>query len=275
MPRLAPPVALTIAGSDCSSGAGVQADLKTFTAHGVYGLTAVTCVVAEVPGRVIDIQAMPARIVCEQMKALLKAFPVAAMKTGMLHSAEVIEVVAEVCEENRGLPLVVDPVMVASSGDTLLEMEAVGLYCDSVFPCATLVTPNIDEARVLLGGRTIDSLARMRVAGRELSARHEVAFLMKGGHLPGNEAVDVLCLRGGETHEFRAPRTPGVSTHGTGCTYSAAITAGLAQGLDLPAAVGKAKEYVTAAIGRSFRWEYGPRIAEGLNHWPDQRTDTP
>ena len=274
MPRLAPPVALTIAGSDCSSGAGVQADLKTFTAHGVYGLTVVTCVVAEVPGHVVDVQALPCKIVCEQVKTLLKIYPVAAMKTGLLHTADVIEAVAEVCAEYGHIPLVVDPVMVAGSGTALLQMDTVGLYCDLVFPYATLVTPNLDEARVLLGGRTIDALASMKAAGKELSARHETAFLMKGGHLPGDEAVDVLCLADGTAHEFRAPRTPGVSTHGTGCTYSAAITAGLAQGLDLLEAVGQAKRYTAVTIAQSFRWS-GPRSVEALNHSIDNERAAP
>lgn len=256
---------MTIAGSDCSSGAGVQADLKTFSAHGVYGLTVVTCVVAEVPGRVIGIQEMPCKIVCEQMKALHKAYPVAAMKTGMLHTVEVIEVVAEVCAEDRRIPLVIDPVTVAGSGDRLLKMDAVGLYSDLLFPCATLVTPNLNETSMLLGGRTIETVAAMKRAGRELCAHHETAFLIKGGHLPGDEAIDILCMAHGAAHEFHAPRTHGVSTHGTGCTYSAAITAGLAQGHDLINAVARAKRYVTATIRQSFRWDQ-PRAVEALNH---------
>ena len=265
MERPAPPVAMTIAGSDCSSGAGVQADLKTFCAHGVYGLTVVTCVVAEVPGRVVGIQELPCKIVCEQMKALHKAYPVAAMKTGMLYTTDVIEAVAEVCAEHPQIPLVVDPVMVAGSGDPLLRMNAVGIYNDVVFPCATLVTPNLDETSVLLGGRAIETRAAMKQAGQELCACHETAFLIKGGHLPGDEAIDMLCLPGGTVHEFRVSRMAGVSTHGTGCTYSAAITAGLAQGHDLPGAVAQAKRYVTAAIRQSFRWDR-PRPLEALNH---------
>ncbi len=259
-----PPVALTVAGSDNSAGAGIQADLKTFTAHGVYGLTAVTCVVAEVPGKVAAIQAMTPEIVRQQIELSLAAFPVAAMKTGMLHSRAVIEMVAEM----RGTlpPLVVDPVMVASSGDALLEPDAVAAYRERLFPMATLVTPNLDEARVLLG-RSIGSVAGMRAGGIELCARYRAAFLMKGGHLDGDEAVDLLCLPGGEVVEYRAAFTRGVSTHGTGCTYSAAITAGLAQGLDLQAAVAQGKRYVTDAIGHFFRWQHGGKIVEALNHW--------
>ena len=258
-----PPVALTVAGSDNSAGAGIQADLKTFSAHGVYGLTAVTCVVAEVPGRVAAIQAVEPEIVRQQIVLSLDAFPVAAMKTGMLWSREIIDVLTGM--ERTLPPLVVDPVMVASSGDALLKAEAVASYRERLFPLAVLVTPNLDEARVLLG-RAVGSVGEMRAGGIELCARHGAAFLMKGGHLGGDEAVDVLCLPGGETVEFRAPFTRGVSTHGTGCTYSAAITAGLAQGLDLRAAVGQAKRYVTGAVANFFRWEQGAESVDALNH---------
>ena len=272
MPRLSPPIALSVAGSDCSSGAGVQADLKTFSAWGVYGLTAVACVVAEVPGHVVSIHALPCKAICEQMKALFKVFPIAALKTGMLYTAEAV---AEVCLEHRGIPLVVDPVMTASSGDPLLQPDAVSLYREYLFPCATLVTPNLDEASALLGGEAIHTAAAMRDAGRELCALHKVAFLMKGGHLIGEEAVDVLCLPGGATQEFHAPHSPGISTHGTGCTFSAAITAGLAHGWDLPTCAARAKAYVTASIVQSFRWEHGPRVVQALNHRPDPTLNDP
>ncbi len=258
-----PPVALSVAGSDNSAGAGIQADLKAFSAHGVYGLTAVTCVVAEVPGRVAAIQAVTPQIVRQQIELSLEAFPVAAMKTGMLWSREIIDVLAGL---DRALPpLVVDPVMVASSGDRLLKAEAIEAYRERLFPRAALVTPNLDEARVLLE-RPVGSVEEMRAGGRELCARYGAAFLMKGGHLGGDEAVDVLCLPGGETAEYRAPFTRGVSTHGTGCTYSAAITAGLAQGLELRAAVGQAKRYVTAAVAHFFRWPHGAASTDALNH---------
>ena len=259
-----PPVALTVAGSDNSAGAGVQADLKTFTAHGVYGLTAVTCVVAEVPGRVAAIQAMTPEIVRQQIELSLDAFPVAAMKTGMLWSRAIIDVLTE---GHRALPpLVVDPVMVASSGATLLAADALAAYRERLFPRATLVTPNLDEAGVLLG-RSVGNLAEMRAGGIELSTRYGTAFLMKGGHLDGDEAVDLLCLPGGEITEYRAPFTRGVSTHGTGCTYSAAITAGLAQGLELRAAVAQAKRSVTTAVANFLRWQHGAASVDALNHW--------
>lgn len=264
----APPIALSIAGSDNSAGAGVQADLKTFTAHGVYGLTAVTCVVAEVPGRVSMIQAMRPEIVEEQIALSRRTFPVRAVKTGMLHSREIIEIVAAQMK-GTGLPLVIDPVIVASSGAALLKAEAVETYRQRLFPLASLVTPNLDEARVLLGGRVIADVDAMRAAGGELAAAHGTAFLMKGGHLRGEEAVDLLCLPGGEIVEYRAAFTRGASTHGTGCTYSAAITAGLAQGLALPDAVAQAKRYITAAVAQAFRWEGAEGGVGALNPWPE------
>lgn len=256
-----PPVVLTIAGSDNSAGAGAQADLKTFAAHGAYGLTAITCVVAEVPGKVSAIQPIEPRIVREQIALCFDAFPVAAVKTGMLHSREIIEeVLAALDALEKRPPIVVDPVMVATSGDRLLRPDAVALYEQRVFPLATVVTPNLDEVAALLG-RGVATLEEMRAAARELASRHAVPFLVKGGHLRGEQAVDLLVDADGEI-EFEAPFVPNVSTHGTGCTYSAAIAAGLAQGLPLREAVRLAKDYVTAAIRESFRW---PR-AEALNH---------
>lgn len=261
-----PPVALTIAGSDNSAGAGIQADLKVFGAFGVYGLTAVTCAVAEIPGFVARIGPIDSETVREQIALSLAAFPVAAAKTGLLHSRQIIAVVVELLDLLP--PLVIDPVMVASSGAPLLEPDAITLYQEKLFPRAALVTPNLDEAGVLLGGRKIHGVPEMRGAGTELAARHGAPFLVKGGHLGGGEAVDVLCLPDGAVHEYRAAFTRGVSTHGTGCTYSAAITAGLALGLALPEAVARAKRYVTAAVARFLRWEGSRGTVEALNPWP-------
>src|SRR5215210_2949616 len=182
-----PPVALTIAGSDNSAGAGAQADLKTFTALGVYGLTAITCVVAEVPGKVSAIQPVASEIVAEQIQLSLGAFPVAAVKTGMLYSREIIATVCDVLEKlplAARPPLVVDPVMVATSGDLLLQRDAVELYQTRLFPKAALVTPNLDEARELVG-RSIDNREEMERAGKELAERFGCAWLLKGGHLRG------------------------------------------------------------------------------------------
>jgi hydroxymethylpyrimidine/phosphomethylpyrimidine kinase len=247
-----PPVALTIAGSDNSAGAGAQADLKTFTALGVYGLTAITCVVAEVPGKVSAIHPVPAAIVGEQIRLSLASFPVAAVKTGMLYSTEIVETVCDLLD-GMTMPLVVDPVMVATSGASLLRPEAIELYRRRLFPRATVVTPNMDEVGVLTG-RPVRTLDDMREAGLELAALHGSAWLLKGGHLAGGEAVDLLFRPDGKVSEFRSARIQGVSTHGTGCTTSAAIAAGLAHGQDLEEAVGQAKRLVTAAIRHHHRW---------------------
>lgn len=245
------PVALTIAGSDNSAGAGAQADLKTFSRLGCYGLTAVTCVVAEVPGRVAGIQAIRPAMVARQIRLCLEAFPVAAAKTGMLFSTPIIEAVARELS-GCGLPLVIDPVMVSTSGDALLKKSAVAAYRSLLFPRATLVTPNLDELQIL-SGRAVRNLEEMKDAGRELVDRYGCAFLLKGGHLRGVRAVDFLATPEG-LKEFSAPFVRGVETHGTGCTYSAAITAGLAAGKSLPQAVAGGKRLITRAIERHLRW---------------------
>jgi len=258
-----PPVALSIAGSDNSAGAGAQADLKTFTALGVYGLTAITCVVAEVPGKVSAIAPVPPEIVAEQIRLSLGAYPVGAVKTGMLHSREIIDAVCGVLENARPL-LVVDPVMIATSGAPLLEAEGIEAYRCRLFPLATLVTPNLDEAAVLWG-HPISSLPEMHEAGRELCQRFDCAFLIKGGHLQG-QAVDLLMTPNGAAAEFCEVRIPGVSTHGTGCTLSAAITSGLAKGLPLHEAVAQAKVFVTRAIAQHYRWTGPNGQTHALNH---------
>jgi hydroxymethylpyrimidine/phosphomethylpyrimidine kinase len=262
-----PPVILSIAGSDNSAGAGAQADLKTISALGGYGLTAITCVVAEVPGKVSAIQAVEPEVVAEQVRLSLEAFPVAAIKTGMLYSEAIIESVVNALREVRGrIPLVVDPVMVASSGDSLLAPGAVALYRARLLPLAAIATPNLDETGVLLG-RKVDSLEGIRAAGRELSSCYGCAFLVKGGHLRGPVATDVLVHAGG-TEELHAHFVAGVSTHGTGCTYSAAIATGLARGLPLPEAVREAKEYVTRAISQHLRWPRpGRPHTDALHHF--------
>jgi hydroxymethylpyrimidine/phosphomethylpyrimidine kinase len=265
------PVTLTIAGSDNSAGAGAQADLKTMSALGTYGVTAITCVVAEVPGQVSMIQAIEPRIVAEQIRLLFEAFPIAAVKTGMLYSREIITAVADALEfsifnSQFSIPLVVDPVMVATSGDPLLQSDAVALYRERLFPRATLVTPNLDEVRTLLG-RPITSLDGMRRAGTELAAQFGTSFLIKGGHLREAIATDLLCEVGGAVSEFSAPFVPGVSTHGTGCTYAAAITAGLGKGLALRDAVGEAKEFLTRAVANFLSWERPGGRTDALHHF--------
>lgn len=261
----APPVALTIAGSDNSCGAGAQADLKTFSAFGVYGLTAITCVVAEVPGRVEHVQAVRPDVLRSQIAMLFDAYPVVAVKTGMLYSRALLRVVSEELADRLGrFHLVVDPVMVASSGDALLQPDAVRAYEQELLPLADVVTPNLDEAAVLLGSRP-RKRREMAAAAAALRTKYGAAVLLKGGHLRGREAADILCTAAG-TEEFVLPRLPGRETHGTGCTLSAAIAAGLARGRALRAAVADAKKYLHRALARQLEWTRGGRTTAALKH---------
>ena len=258
-----PAVALTIAGSDSSAGAGAQADLKTFSALGVYGVIAMTCIVAETPGKVSRIQPADPEIVHEQIELLLKYFPVAAIKTGLLCNAAIVaEVVRNLCKVKRR-QLVVDPVMIATSGDVLLAPKAIQIYERELFPLATLITPNLDEAARLVG-EPIGNLGDMHRAARTLGKKYGAAVLVKGGHLRGRRAIDVLYFGNG-TREFSAPFVPRVKTHGTGCTYSAAITAELAKGAELIRAIATAKKFVTSAIRSHFVWKSGRERIFALN----------
>lgn len=258
---------MTIAGSDSSAGAGLQADLKTFSALGVHGLTAVTCVVSETALVVEEVFPLPPALVAGQVSLLAKSFPLGAVKTGMLFSAPHIEAVAGALS-GLACPLVVDPVMMASTGDPLIEPEAIDLYRRVLLPRATLATPNLDEASVLLDGRKIERSGLASTA-RELADRYGTSFLLKGGHLRDGLATDVLAMPGQSSVEtFEADFIEGVTTHGTGCTYSAAITAGLAKGLLLGAAVAAAKEFITTAIARSHSWTGTTGRIEALNQNP-------
>lgn len=245
-----PAIALTIAGSDCSAGAGLQADLKTFQYFGVHGLTAVTCVVSETANLVRAVHPVPVAVVCDQISLMLEAFPVAAVKTGMLYSAAHVRAIAELLDGRRGLALVVDPVMIASTGASLLEPAAVTLYQERLLPLARLITPNLPEAEALLG-ETIPDAAALEAAARRLAARFGTAVLLKGGHLDGPDCLDLL-VADGAVHRFVAPRVAVPGSHGTGCTLSAAVTARLALGDALPAAVGAAKAYLTETLRHSY-----------------------
>ena len=259
------PIALTIAGSDCSAGAGIQADLKTFSALGVYGLTAVTCVVAEIPGKVSRIEAVRPGVVRDQIEVLLRNFQVGAIKTGLLYSEKAVSAVAKALQDNgQRIPLVIDPVMIATSGERLLESAAIDAYKHKLFPLATVITPNMDEAGVLLETK-IKNRKQMGNAARALGEQYRASILLKGGHLSGNNAIDLL-FHNGQLTEFSAPVVRGVRTHGTGCTYSAAITARLASGLSLEKAITEAKKFVTRSIMRHFRWNRGSAEIDALNH---------
>lgn len=265
------PVVMSIAGSDNSCGAGIQADLKTMSALRVYGVTALTCVVAEIPGRVSCIQAVDPEVVAEQIRLLCSAFPLRAMKTGMLHSAETLRAVCRELSAFRSAggaaPLVVDPVMVATSGDSLMQEDALAEYRRTLLPMADLVTPNLDEVAVLWG-RPVSSRAEMEAAGRDLRRQYKTAFLIKGGHLRGDVAADLLVESDGAESWFEAPYVPGVSTHGTGCTYSAAIAAELGRGAALRQAVQGGKQYVNRAIRGFLRWTPAPASpVDALDHF--------
>jgi len=256
-------VALTIAGSDSSAGAGAQADLKTFSALGVYGLTAITCIVAETPGKVSRIQPADPELVHEQIEVLLRHFPVAAIKTGLLCNAAIVAEAVRSLRKVKRRRLVVDPVMIATSGDVLLAPKAIQIYERELFPLATLITPNLDEASRLLG-HPVRDLDGMHRAARALGKKYGTAILLKGGHLRGRRAIDVFYFGNG-TWEFSAPFVPRVKTHGTGCTYSAAITAELAKGTELSRAIAAAKRLVTSAVRSHFVWKSGRDRIFALN----------
>lgn len=246
------PTVLTIAGSDSGGGAGIQADLKVFAALGLHGTCAITCLTAQNPREVRAIQAAEPRLVREQIAAVSDAFRPAAVKTGMLYTAAIVRAVAGALRDLPRVPLVVDPVMVSTSGAQLLRASAVRALREQLLPLASLATPNLNEAALLVG-RPLSSVDDLRAAARDLRKRLGCAVLVKGGHLHGmREAVDVF-FDGREELLLEAPFARGVSTHGTGCAFSAAIVAFLGRGHRLPKAVALAKEYVTQAIHRSCR----------------------
>lgn len=250
-------IALSIAGSDSGGGAGIQADLLAFQAHGVHGATAITAITAQNTVAVTAWQALEPALVRAQIEAVASDMNIGALKTGMLANRGLIEEVARVISERGLRPLVVDPVMVAKSGDRLLDAEAERAYVDRLFPLATLITPNLPEAEALLG-RSIRAVDEMKDAAMALANLGPRAVLMKGGHLDG-DPTDIL-WDGIALHELPSARIDTKNTHGTGCTYSAAITARLALGHTLDAAVRGAKAYLTTAILES----YGP----GRGHGP-------
>lgn len=244
-------VALTIAGSDSGGGAGIQADLKTFTALGVFGTTAITCVTAQNPSAVKGVTKIPPRMVAQQAQMICDAFPVAAAKTGMLYSADIIKAVATAVRRHKILPLVVDPVMIATSGAQLLCDGAISALCTNLFPLATLITPNIFEAEVL-AQRKIKSVRDMQAAAEAIGRRWNTAVVVKGGHMKGKMLTNVLYDHD-IVHSFEYQRVKTTSTHGTGCTFSAAITALLACGYILPEAVEDAGWFTARAVADSIR----------------------
>jgi len=257
------PIALTIAGSDSGGGAGIQADLKSFHRHGVYGTSAITLVTAQNTLGVTRVDVLPAALVAAQIDAVATDLRPAATKTGALGSAANVEAVAAAAARHDLRPLVVDPVMIAKSGDPLLADDAIDALRRLLLPRATLATPNLPEAAALLGGAELASAADIEAAARAIAALGPKAVLIKGGHGEGPEAADLLLADGACTW-LRSPRVATRHTHGTGCTYAAAITARLAHGDDLPTAVRTAKEWLARAIATA------PKLGGGhgpVNHW--------
>jgi len=255
-------IALTIAGSDSGGGAGIQADLKTFHQFGVFGTSVVCAVTAQNTQGVRAWQALPPALVTEQLDAVADDLPPQAVKSGMLGSAEVVAAVAAGIARRRLPHYVLDPVMVATSSDRLLDPAAERLLVERLVPLAELVTPNLDEARILVQ-QDVTTPEAMERAGRVLLERGARAALIKGGHLPGDTIVDVLVSAGG-VRRFTHPRIDTTSTHGTGCTLSAAVTAGLAHGRALERAVEDALDFVQRAIAAA------PGLGRGrgpLNHF--------
>jgi hydroxymethylpyrimidine/phosphomethylpyrimidine kinase len=241
------PVALTIAGSDSGGEAGLQADLRTFAFLKVHGTCAITCVTAQNRNAVARLEPCSPRMVRAQLEAVAAAFPLSAAKTGMLYSAAIVREAAAFFQQARSVPLVVDPVIISTSGRRLLQRAGVAMLQRALLPLAALVTPNLAEAEILTGEK-IATLEEMRAAARVIRQRFGCAALVKGGHLPGTpEAVDFLCSGEGEWM-LSAPRAKVKGLHGTGCTYSAAITAWLAHGRPLVQAVKLAKDYITRMI---------------------------
>jgi hydroxymethylpyrimidine/phosphomethylpyrimidine kinase len=255
-------VALTIAGSDSGGGAGIQADLKTFHAFGVFGTSAITAITAQNTIGVRAIQRIDPAVVAEQIRAVAEDLKPAAAKTGMLADAEIIEAVAGAVRDSAIAHLVIDPVMVAKSGDRLLQEDAAHALATALLPLAEVVTPNLPEAAIL-SGRAVENAGDMKAAAEVLVARGARSVLIKGGHLSGSTLVDIY-FDGEDWHEWRETRLQTRHTHGTGCTLSAAICAGLALGRSRVESVAAARAFTRRAI------ETAPELGAGhgpLNHW--------
>ncbi|WP_225781415.1 bifunctional hydroxymethylpyrimidine kinase/phosphomethylpyrimidine kinase [Xenophilus sp. Marseille-Q4582] len=252
---------LSVAGSDSGGGAGIQADLKTFAALGCYGMTAITALTAQNTQGVRGIHAVPPDFLRAQLQAVIEDIGVDAVKLGMLHAPEVVGVVADAIAQYRLDRVVLDPVMVATSGDRLIAEETVQELVRELFPRVALITPNLDEAALLVGHPIADADA-LDGAADELLALGARAVLLKGGHLPGDEVVDLLATADGQRQRFSAPRIHSRNLHGTGCTLSSAIACGLAQGLALAPAVEQARAYIRGAM------QAGAQVQIGQGHGP-------
>ncbi len=242
------PVALTIAGSDSGANAGIQADLLAFSANGVFGTTALTCITAQNPSGVSDIQPLFPEIVASQIKQVADYFHPKAIKTGMLYSSDIIDTVCDALAPLKtSAKIVVDPVMLASSGSRLLDETAVTQIKEKLLPLADLITPNLDEAKIL-ASVPLKTLTDIEHAAQMLADRYQSAVLLKGGHLPGDDLVDTLALPDGQIKTYHQTRIPDIDTHGSGCTLSAAITAWFAKDAAFEEAVSKGRDYLRSAM---------------------------
>lgn len=246
---------LTIAGSDSSGGAGIQADIKTISALGCYAAAVISSLTAQNTQGVTAIHTLPADFLAAQLDAVFDDIEFSAIKIGMLHQIDSIEVVAEKLAAHKNIAIVVDPVMTSKSGCKLITNEAQNVLKKILLPLATLITPNLDEAEILLA-RRIDSLEQMQIAANDLAAEYRTNILLKGGHLSGHSCVDVL-VTDTNSYIYEAPRVETNNTHGTGCTLSSAIASYLALGFLLPEAVQAAKNYLTRAISAGKDYQLG------------------
>jgi hydroxymethylpyrimidine/phosphomethylpyrimidine kinase len=252
---------LTIAGSDSGGGAGIQADLKTFSAFGVFGTSVITAITAQNLTGVTAIQAVDADVVRKQLLAVLNGFPVTAIKTGMLFSKEIIGTIADVLSGHKNIPLVIDPVFAATSGSMLIHEDAIEALIETLFPMAALITPNMPEAEMLLD-ETLETPQQLEKAAKQLYKRFNVPVLMKGGHLKGT-AQDFF-FDGEKLVVFESELVPGVNNHGSGCTLASAIAAALALGNSLEESVKQAKNYITRVLKDSLQLSPGLRV---INHF--------
>ena len=252
---------LSIAGSDSGGGAGIQADLKTMSALGCYGMTAITALTAQNTQGVRGIHGVPPQFLQDQLDAILQDIGADAVKIGMLHTPEVVQVVAAAIDRYQLANVVFDPVMVATSGDRLIAEATVGELVQALFPRTAVITPNLDEAGLLLG-RTIGGADELEQAAIDLLAMGARAVLVKGGHLPGDEVVDLLAMADGTRLRLASPRIHTHNGHGTGCTLSSAIASNLALGHSLPDAVQQARQYILGAIAA------GADVHTGHGHGP-------
>lgn len=262
------PRVLSIAGSDSGGGAGIQADLKTFAALGCYGMTAITALTAQNTLSVRAIHGVPPQMLRDQIDAVLEDIGAHAVKIGMLHAPEIVQTVAEAIDRHALQKVVLDPVMVATSGAVLIDNPAVMVLVRELFPRALVITPNLDEASLLVG-RPLGSESDMQAAAQEMLTMGANAVLLKGGHLPGDLVCDLLLTKNGAAHWMRAPRIHTGNTHGTGCTLSSAIAAHLALGATLLESVQAARAYVRAAL------EAGANVRTGAGSGPPNHGHAP